>query len=418
MTTLPDAAAASPVTYRARRILPLDGPQLDDGHLVVVHGRIAAVGPARVAEGRVIDLGAVTVLPGLVNAHCHLEFSLLTKPLGTRGMPFTDWLSEVIAYRREGDFEPESAVVAGLQESLAAGVTTIGEITTAAPRQLFDRPPRHGPLVTAFVELIGLTPSRVEPQLARLAEFLRNDEQPTVRRGISPHAPYTVNPQLLAAAAGCSKREQIPLAFHLAESQAELELLRDGAGPFVDLLAKVGAWDPSMIARGTRPLDYLQSLQSAHRALVIHGNYLADEEIAYLAEHRERLTTVYCPRTHAYFGHSQHPLERLLAAGAGVAVGTDGRCTNPDLDLRAELRLIAQSYPNLAPERIVRLGTVDGARALGLEREVGTLTVGKRADFVALRTQADDDPYAALLATSATVCRTVVAGHTAIELDD
>lgn len=417
MTTVADSSA--PLTYRARQVVPLDGTPLDDGHLVVVNGRIAAVGQRSVAVGRVVDLGDVIVMPGLVNAHCHLEFSRLTKPLGVRGMPFTDWLSEVIAYRREGEFEPESAVVAGLQESLAAGVTTIGDIVSSAPRQLFDRPPRHGPLVVAFVELIGLTESRLNPQRARLAEFLRYDpEGETVRRGISPHAPYTVNPELLQTAISASVAERVPVAFHLAESQAELELLRDGTGPFVELLSKVGAWEPTVVPLGTRPLDYLQKLSQAARALVVHGNYLDDDEIAFLADHAERMTTVYCPRTHAYFNHARHPIEKLLAAGAAVAVGTDGRCTNPDLDLRAELQLIARTYPNLSPERIVRLGTIDGARALGLDREVGTLAVGKRADFVALRAAPTADPYAAILSESATVCRTVVAGHTAIELDD
>lgn len=419
MTTARDSVTSTPITYLARQIVPIDGPPLDDGCLVVADGKIAVIGPRRVAEGRVVDLGDVVVLPGFVNAHCHLEFSRLTKPLGTRGMEFTDWLREVIAYRREGPFEPESAVVAGLQESLAAGVTTIGEITTAAPRQLFDRPPSHGPLITAFVELLGLADSRVPAQLDRLRDVvLGYPKSQNVRIGVSPHAPYTVNPKLLETAVRTSSAERVPLAFHLAESPAEMELLRDGAGAFVELLAKVGAWDSSVIPRGTRPLDYLRTLSHAERSLVIHGNYLDDEEIKFLASHAERMTTIYCPRTHAYFGHPPHPLEKLLAAGAAVAVGTDGRCTNPDLDLRTELQFIVRTYPSLRPERIVRLGTIDGARALGLDREVGSLAVGKRADFVALRVPAFDDVYAALLEDAAIVTRTVVGGHAAVALDD
>ena len=128
------------------------------------------------------------------------------------------------------------------------------------------------------------------------------------------------------------------------------------------------------------------------------------------------MTTGYCPRTHAYFGHARHPLEKLLAAGAAVAVGTDGRCTNPDLDLRAELRCLHRTFPNLSSERIVRLGTFDGAWALGVERDVGTLEVGKQADFVVVAEVPDEsDPYAALLDERAVLLRTVVAGQSRIE---
>lgn len=419
MTTVQELPADDGVnaaaSYVARRIVTLAGPPLDGGCIVVQGGKIAAVGPRRIATGRVVDLGDALIAPGFVNAHTHLEFSGLTKPLGTAGMNFASWLREVIAFRREGPFDPQPAVVAGLQESLAAGVTTVGEITSTVPRQLFERPPR-GPNVTAFIELIGLSESRAAAKLASLDEFLAAGDAAGVHRGISPHAPYTVRPSLVDSAVVRSTDQGVPLAFHLAESPEELELLRDGTGPLVDLLREIGAWDAAAIPRGSCPLDYLKTLSSAPRTLLIHGNYLADDEIYFLAAQAERMATVYCPRTHAYFGHPRHPLEKLLAAGAAVAVGTDGRCTSPDLDLRAELRYLRRAFPNLSPERIVRLGTLDGARALGVERDVGTLEVGKQADFVVVAEVPDEsDPYAALLDERAVLLRTVVAGRLRIE---
>src|SRR5205823_10181172 len=115
-----------------------------------------------------------------------------------------------------------------------------------------------------------------------------------------------------------------------------------------------------------RPLDYLQTLATAHRALVIHGNYLAADEIQLLAAHRDCMSVVYCPRTHAYFGHEHYPLSQMLAAGVRVAVGTDSRASNPDLRLLAELRYIARHHPAIPRDVILRQGTLAGAEALGI----------------------------------------------------
>src|SRR5205823_8486807 len=128
-----------------------------------------------------------------------------------------------------------------------------------------------------------------------------------------------------------------------------------------------------------RPLDYLQTLATAHRALVIHGNYLAADEIQLLAAHRDCMSVVYCPRTHAYFGHEHYPLEAMLAAGVRVAVGTDSRASNPDLRLFEELREIARRHSAVSPEAVLQMGTLAGAEALGIAHEYGSITPGKRA---------------------------------------
>jgi len=393
--------------FTARWIVPVEGPPLEHGRLTVRGGRIVAIEPHRPnrdsAGDVVVDLGDSIVCPGFVNAHTHLEFGDLTRPLGRPGMSFPDWVREVLAYRRTAAFDPIAATHSGLRESIRCGVTTLGDIASSAPPALFETaaaaasPPAVD--VTAFVELIGLGEARQESQRTRLDEFLARSGGEFVRRGISPHAPYSVRPSLVAAAAARSAVERVPLAMHLAESREELQLLRDGTGPFAGLLCEIGSWDPAAIPAGSSPLDYLKTLSRADRALVIHGNYLDEREIEFLAAHAERMTVVYCPRTHAYFEHEEHPLPKLLSAGAGVALGTDGRCTNPDLDLLAEMRTVAHVFPQLARERILRLGTIDGARALGRDREVGSLAVGKQADFVAVAAPTDDtDPFAAALA--------------------
>ncbi|MCE9608511.1 MAG: amidohydrolase family protein [Planctomycetia bacterium] len=404
-------SATRATTYLARRILPIEGPPLEQGYLTVVGERIAALGPkqdvgARADHGRTIDLGDVTLLPGFVNAHTHLEFGDLLQPLGRAGMRFPDWIREVLKYRRTVEFDPVRALHTGLREATRFGTTLIGDIASSAPDTLFDATPPDAAVVS-FVELIGLGESRSAGQQARLDEFLARADVPNSLRGISPHAPYTVRPALIEAALARSREQRVPTAMHLAESREELQLLHSGTGPFCELLRELGAWDPTAIPLGTVPLDYLRTLSRAHRALVVHGNYLAPDEIEFLAAHADRMTVVYCPRTHAYFGHEPHPLPQLLAAGAAVALGTDGRCTNPDLNLLAEMRTVARAFPQLAPERIVRLGTLDGAQALGLHQEAGSLRPGKLADFIAVAAPSEiDDPFATLLSDESQVVGT------------
>jgi cytosine/adenosine deaminase-related metal-dependent hydrolase len=221
--------------------------------------------------------------------------------------------------------------------------------------------------------------------------------------GISPHAPYTVSPILLRQLVTLARTRNMPLAMHLAESREELAFLKTGTGPFQELLDERSMWDAEAVPRGSRPLDYLRLLADAPRALVIHGNYLNDEEMAFLAGKRERMSLVYCPRTHAFFQHEPYPLTAAIAAGVRVALGTDSRASNPDLDLLAEMRFVARAYPTIDPHDVLRMGTLLGAEALGREDEVGSLTPGKLANVVAVPLPEDlrgtpNDLLAAILA--------------------
>ncbi len=390
------AESSTPRAIRARWIFPVDRPPLEGGIVTIAGGRIVAVGEN--ASGQPpIDLGDVAVLPELVNAHTHLEFSLLRQPLGRPGMPFADWIRQVVDFRREsGIGSQDAARLAGLTESRTAGVAAIGEIATAAwPAELSA--PLDEVSVVIFREMLGLAGDRVA-LLAQLAEKHIETRQagrlPHVA-GLSPHAPYTVHPQLLRRACELSATRRIPLAMHLAETREELELLDSHSGPLVWLLQSLGAWHPDAMNRGLRPLDYLRTLATAHQALVIHGNYLATDEIEFLAAHGDRLSVVYCPRTHAYFGHEPYPLAALHAAGVRVAIGTDSRASNPDLDLWQELRHIAQHHPHLSPETILRLGTLAGAEALGLADELGSITAGKRAALAVVPLRERDELFGA-----------------------
>jgi cytosine/adenosine deaminase-related metal-dependent hydrolase len=359
----------------------------------VAEGRIVAVGDN--TSGRPpTDLGDVALLPGFVNAHTHLEFSLLEKPLGTPGMPFDEWIGQVVAWRRglaerfAGDPAGMQAlrvhaVAAGLEQSRAAGIVAVGEITMpGCPVDAYSQV--DGISVVALLELLGRDEERVQPLMDLAEAHVSAARVAGLLPGLSPHATYSVHPQLLRQACALSAGEQIPVATHVAESRQELELLANHAGPLVELLVKLGAWIPSAMPRGARPLDYLETLQNSHRALVIHGNYLSSEEIEFIGARRDTMSIVYCPRTHAYFGHEPYPLWKMLAASARVAVGTDSRASNPDLSVLGELREIVKDRRSVPPDKVLAMGTLAAAQALGIEADFGSIAAGKRAQFVAV----------------------------------
>jgi cytosine/adenosine deaminase-related metal-dependent hydrolase len=187
------------------------------------------------------------------------------------------------------------------------------------------------------------------------------------------------------AASELSARHQAPVAMHLAESWEEMELLSSGSGPLVDFLSSLGAWHAGAVPRGIAPRDYLERLSRAHRALVIHGTFLTEDDWRLLADRQREMSVVYCPRTHEFFGRGPYPLAEMLVAGVRVALGTDSRASNPDLSLFAEAKHVVRRHGDVSPEAVLRMATLDSATALGLGEHIGSLTSGKVADMAAIR---------------------------------
>jgi cytosine/adenosine deaminase-related metal-dependent hydrolase len=301
-------------------------------------------------------------------------------------MPFADWIRVVIADRQGRTGPPQAAILAGLAESISAGITTIGEIATAPVLEYSHR----GPQLTLFREVIGFSRARAASTFAEAVKWLGPSRSVPPAQGadfacgLSPHSPYTVSPALLRLLVAAARERNLPVAMHLAESADELELLHSGGGPLRDLLDERSMWDAGAIPRGSRSIDYLRALAIAPRAIIIHGNYLDAEERSYLASHADHMSLVYCPRTHAYFRHPPYPLLELMRAGVRVALGTDSRASNPDLNLLADMSLVARAYPEVDPQQVLRMGTLAGAESLGRGHEIGSLSTGKLADLVAL----------------------------------
>lgn len=374
------------LALRARVVYPVAAPPIEGGVVVLQNGRIAEVGrrvPAGVAEQ---DLGDVALLPGLVNAHCHLEFSSRKSPLGKPGMDLYQWVRLVIGQRQTAA-RVGKAITAGLAESVAAGVTTLADICRIVSPAYISSDPC--PRLVLLQEAIGYSQARaasatagVEQNLAELAELAAGVDSSKISLGVSPHAPYTASPALVRELVSVAIDRGAPVALHLAESPEELELINVGSGPFQELLEERGMWDPWAIQRGASPMDYLRILTKAPRALVVHGNYLDDASLAMMGRHAGAMSLVYCPRTHAYFGHPDYPLSKALSMGVRVSLGTDGLGSNPDLSLLSEMREVALRHRGVSPEAVLRMGTLSGAEALGVERIAGCLRPGMPADLI------------------------------------
>lgn len=399
-------------TFTARWVFPVSGPPLANGTVTIRGDTIASVDPRGVRTPDE-DFGNAAIIPGLVNAHTHLDLS------GARGLipptdpdHFTDWLRGVVAYRRSRTPEQAQADIrAGLAEAMRFGTTLIGDITSGG----MSYPAVSIAAVRAvlFWEVIGLSEETYNSVLRAIGETIggswdpdsppaKYPETPLCRWAISPHAPYSVNHNYA--------RSQLFLggtAIHVAESPGEVELLATRTGPFVDFLKRLGVWDPAAFTAGLRDF-FVSHPESAAPVLYIHCNYLPLD--APVAPHH---SIVYCPRTHAAFRHPRHPFREFLARGVRVCLGTDSLASNPDLDVLAEARFVHAKYPDFPGETLLRMVTLSASQALGWADETGSLEPYKSADFVVVPLPDRDtaDPHELLLADHPGERRTMFRGQ-------
>lgn len=377
----------------------IQGDVSSDVTVRIENGQLADVIPGVIEDA--IDLGPVALVDGLVNAHTHLEFSGLQAPLPP-GARFTDWIRQVVAYRRGSGNDSASSIRAGMRESLESGTTLIGEIATDDWYR--DSELRSGFRGVIFQEILGLSPDRVAMQ-QQLAQSVSSLSLGKIKIGLSPHAPYSTHWTLVEHAVRISQQTGCALAMHLAETREELRLLQENRGEFQEMLSGFGLWRDDLFSTRRRPLDYLKLLAQAPRSLVIHGNYLDDEELSFIADHPQ-MTLVYCPRTHAHFRHDEHPWRRARQRGVRVALGTDSRASNPDLSLFGELQFLAANNPEVSHLELLRIGSIEGRIALGFGSS-------SEANFTLIRLEnsAQPDPAEQLFAPRSQVCGAMIDGE-------
>lgn len=345
--------------------------------------RITAVGKWAEAENKneAEDLGEVILLPGLVNAHCHLDY---TDFVGAIPAPrsFTDWINAIVDLKADvNDAAHRESWLNGAAQCLCYGTTTLGNIETR-PDLLPDLWAATPLRMISFLELIVIrTQSDAQQAVTDATGWVANHKPPRGHVGLSPHAPYTTKPDLLEACASTG----LPLAMHLAESAEEDEMFRQGKGALYERLAAVGR---VMADCGVgSPTAHAQRYGLLSKNLLaVHGNYLDDDDIRLLAENQVSL--IHCPRSHNYFGHAPFRAEALRTAGVNLCLSTDSLATMRDgvaeLSLFDELRAYREAFPDSELETLLQRVTVNPARALGMAGQVGELAAGAFADLIAL----------------------------------
>ena len=372
--------------YRAKKVITMDGAPIEDGAVAVEGGRIADAG--RYAElrprrgGEVIDLGEVVLLPGLINAHCHLDFTALRGAIAPQ-RSFADWIVQINALRHEfSDDEFLESIARGFEEARRWGTTTIANIESMPG--LLTRLPTPPLRTWWFAELIDVRPQLpVREMLEGALRCHQGKENWLGGFGLSPHAPYTVSPELSRLAKEAAKENGVLLTMHLAESAEEMEMFCDGRGRLFDLLRDLGR-PMDDCGAGKTPLAVMldRDVIDEHW-IVVHLNELAEEDFARL-ETSPRFHIAHCPRSSRYFQHRPFALQKLTELGFNVCLGTDSLASNSSLSLFAEMQTLRDSHPWLAPQRILEMATTNPVRALQQDRALGKIRAGFQADLIAL----------------------------------
>lgn len=416
--------------YCSRWVLPIVSPGIADGALAVEGGHVVAVGTreqvlTQFPDASVRELGNSVILPGLINAHTHLELTAMRGFLEDQERDFFAWLRKLTRARLEQMTSDDLRVSAiwGACEALRAGVTCIADASDAAVESM-QAMRDAGLRGIVYQESFGPDPRLAKENFQLLQEKigrLRELENDLVHCGVSPHAPYTVSAPQLELISQFALDESLPLMMHAAETSMEVSLLRDGVGPFADGLRKRGI---PFEATGVSPIQYLNDhgiLQT--KPLLAHCVQVDDADLETLANTQTKVA--HCPKSNAKLGHGVAPFSRMLRQGVTVGLGSDSVASNNTCDLFEEARfalLLARSggmnedNPLLA-EDILRIATVGGARCVGMPGAIGELKEGAQADFAVVSLEGSHqtpnyDPATALVFSSSgrDVIMTVVAG--------
>ncbi len=377
---------------RARLVFPIIGAPIENGAVCVSGNRIAKVGPWKdfepASEEEITDLGESILLPGLINAHCHLDYTDMAGLLPPQ-KSFTDWIKLMMTTKAEWNYsEFADSWIHGAEMLLRTGTTTVADFE-AVPELLPDVWSATPLRVISLMEMTGVK-SRRDPR-AILRDNL--DHMATLpggrcRSGLAPHAPYSTAPELLRLTAEMAQRRHLLLSIHIAESAEEFAMYAEGRGTMFDWLRRNGR-DMTDCGNGS-PISQLADYGVlGDNCLAVHVNYLAKDDAKLLA--RTKTNVVHCPRSHFYFEHQRFPYNTLARAKVNVCLGSDSLATvyktrrqTVKLSMFDEMRTFASAHTKVSPERILQMATVNGARALGLVGDAGEISKSALADLIAI----------------------------------
>lgn len=381
---------------RAKIVLPVGAPPIEDGAVEIAGDAIAAVGPAsEVAGSEVRDLGEVVLLPGLINAHCHLDYTDMRGQVPWRGR-FVDWLAAITELKQQ--WTPEqfrTSIRKGLRQALATGTTTLVDIA-CFPELIEETPLR----LWVCPELIDLGKGEPAQTMVAAAAGLQ---------GLSPHALFTASGALYRACVAGGRL----VTTHLAESAEEEEMFRWGRGPMYERFAKLGR-DMSD-CRHTGPVELAHRLGVlGPNCLAVHMNCLTVHEMELVRATGTHV--VHCPRTHEFFRREGSLLEAFRQRGVNVCLGTDSLASNDSLDMFAEMQEVARQNPRLPADEILAMVTTNAARALGQAGKLGVIAAGAHADLIAVPLDGPvGDPYEVAVFNEKPVSFVMIGGKVVVE---
>jgi aminodeoxyfutalosine deaminase len=373
-------------------VVPVSRPPIRDGRVAVQDGRVTWVGgpgDAGAPEGEVHDLGLGVLLPGLVNAHCHLELSHLKGRLDRSG-GFAHWVEDLVATRgRDGPGPVRAATARGIREVEGTGTVAVGDVSNELSH--LDLLARSSLTAVVFHELLGWNPARASVIVEEADARRRGPQGGGVEVRLAAHAPHSVSPELFAELV----KRGGPAAIHLAESAEEARFLLRGDGAWMRFLERRGLGDLPFDPPGVSPVRYVDELGALRAGMVAaHCVYVDDADRARLAARGVRV--VVCPRSNLNLGVGIPDVPELLAAGVRLCLGTDSLASVDSLDLIDDATVLHEEFPELAPAVIVEMATLGGARALRLDG-LGAIAPGMRAELAFARAERVPEDAAAFL---------------------
>jgi cytosine/adenosine deaminase-related metal-dependent hydrolase len=377
--------------YRARFVLPISTPLIEDGAILVESGLVRAVGcyhqlAADNPNTDVIDFGESVLLPPMVNAHTHLELSAFGEWAVAAGEPkspqaFVDWILWLVRIRRTvSEAQIKDSLSAGLQLSLRAGTGAVGDIfTTLSAVDAFLNTPLNGKI---YAEVLGQDPALVDERLVDVKALAARQPARNLIWGLAPHSPYTLSSSAIDKVFAFAKEHAFQCSIHLAESTDETEFLHDGTGEIADKLYASAKWNPlTSSPPGCSPVSALCGEGRLKGGdMVVHGVHVDMADIEQLKEKGCALTL--CPRSNATLDTGKAPVASYLEAGVPLALGTDSLASSGSLSIWDEMAFASKWFAGAAePSQWLEIATLGGAKALGLQERIGQLAPGLEASF-------------------------------------
>ncbi len=421
--------------YCARWVLPISSPAIGAGAIAVAEQQIVSVGSraaleTQFPEATIRDLGESAIIPGLVNAHSHLELTAMRGFLENEESDFFAWLTKLTRARLDGMTADDLNVSAawGACEAARAGVTCVADASDSGVQSM-NALREVGLRGIVFQESFGPDPRLANENFEKLRTKiagLRERETGLVSCGVSPHAPYSVCGPQLEMIAGFALAEKLPLMMHAAETEMEGSLLREGRGPFAEGLKARGIeWR----APGVSTIQYLNDrgvLQT--KPLLAHCIHVDEADLETIKQTETRVA--HCAKSNAKLGHGRAQFGKMIQKRIAVGLGSDSVASNNTCDLIEEARfalLLARSehvakggdfHLGLSCDGLLQTATLGGARALGFDGQIGELREGLQADFAVVSLDGTHqipsyDPARTLIFASSgrDVTLTVVAGR-------